>query len=701
MARPFAVIGLAFLTALWAFCNTGEGVAIVCAVLFAVLTAISLSVRSLRKTVVYPCACVAVLASCVSFITATETSVKPLQKLDGQTVTVTAHMTDLPKYTDTYTIYSVQTDSVNGQPMSFPMAVYCEDNSAKLSDVLAFRSTLRVGSLTTTYVYDGLQIIPHKQTLTSRMLGIRQYVVRTLTQELPGATGAVLSAMLTGDTDIIPSETYTYMRNSGILHLFSVSGFHLSVFSMALLKLLDRRNVPRVVSSVSAGVPVLFLTLVTGGSSSTVRAAVMLLVMLLGRCLFRRADALNSLGLSVLLLCLADPMRASDVGLLLSVLGVLSILLITPVMSRCEKKLRFGVFRVVVSAMFISATVGLVTLPVSLLVFGSVSLVAPLANACILPVAECAMVLAAVGVLLSTWHPLLFLQKTILLIAGLMTRYCKAVSDFFGGLRFSSMKTPFEAAGIWVAGILVLAAVALLLTMEKRRKLLATSVIAVFTVLFSTAYCLYSESGNVHITVLDSGNATAVLLQSDGESALIGSANPYRLRRYTDRLDFLLIPSVQSTFSGNARSVVRSIPTDAVFVPKRSVQTLPLYLDCDPTVTTACRKTVGQIQLDYFCGTQASGVRLTVYGKRMLLLFSPGAHTQQQPFAHQSHDILYTRNDLPMDISAQDFGIVIVSCDAKRADSLPGGRNVYATAGYGDLCLTVSREGLIRLKRGV
>lgn len=699
MARPFAVIGLTFLTALWAFGNTGEGVAIVCAGVFALLTVVSLSVKKLRKTIVFPCAFAAVLASCVSFITAAETSVKPLQELDGQTVTIAAHMTDLPKYTDAYTIYIVQTDSVDGRPIPFPMNVYCEDNSAKLSDVLVFRSTIRVGSTASAYVRDGLQIIPHKETLRSRMLGIRQYVVQTLSRALPGTTGAVLCAMLTGNSDDIPTEHYVRMRNSGILHLFSVSGFHLSVFSLALLKFLEKRKVPRVMSSVSAGVLVLFFTLVTGCAKPTIRAAIMLLVMLLGRCFFRRADALNSLGLSVLLLCLADPMCASDVGLLLSVLGLLSILIIAPVMDRCEKKLRFGLLRIVVSAMLISSTVGLVTLPVSLLLFGSVSLVAPLVNACILPAAECAMILAALGVLFSAWHPLLFLQKAVFLIAGLLSKYCVAVSDFFGGLRFSSMETPFDAAGIWIAGVLVLLAVSLLLTMPKRRKLMLTASVAAASLVLSGAYCLYSENGNVRITVLDAGNATSVLVQSDGETALIGSANAYRLRQYTDDLQLFLLPCLQATESADAVSVVRKIPTAKVIVPQRAVQTLPLFLDADPVVTTTCRETVGRVQLDYFYEKDASAVRLTMYGKSMLLLFAPGAQVQKQPLTRLSSDILFTRNDLPLGLSADDFGLTIVSCDAARSVVLPRAENILLTAGRGDIQLTVSREGLIHIER--
>lgn len=699
MARPFALIGLTFLTVLWVLGNLGETAAVVCAVLFAVLTVICLSVRSLRKAIVWPCAFVAALAACVSFITATETTVKPVQKLDGKTVSVTAHMTDLPKKVGAYTLYTVQTDTVNGQPMSFPMEVFAENGEGDFSDVLAFRSKIYVGQSAKTYPRDPLQWVGHKETLTSRMLRIRQYTENTTVQTVPGVFGAVLQALLTGNTDAIPSDTFSRMRACGILHIFSVSGFHLSVFSFALLSILDKHKVNHILSSVLAAMLVLFLALVTGCSKPAVRAAIMLLVMLLGRCIFRRADALNSLGLAVLLLCMADPLCAVEAGLLLSVLGVLAVILFAGFAEKISAKLPFRPLRAFLSVLILSALIQLMTLPVFVLYFGSVSLVAPLTNACLLPAAEWAMVLAALGVLFSLWHPLLFLQKAVFFLSGLLAKYCVAVSDFFGGLSFSALKTDQDASNIWLAGVLVLLAVSLLLTMKTRRRILCTASVAVGTVLLSAAFCLYSESGNVRITVLDAGNATSVLVQSDGESALIGSANTYRLRQYTDDLQLLLLPGLQATENADAVSVVRKIPTAKVIVPQRAVQTLPLFLDADPVVTTTCRETVGCVQLDYFYEKDASAVRLTMYGRSMLLLFAPGADVQKQPLTRLSSDILYSRNDLPLGLSTDDFGLTIVSCDADRSAVLPKSENVLLTAGRGDIQLTISREGLIHIER--
>ena len=134
-------------------------------------------------------------------------------------------------------------------------------------------------------------------------------------------------------------------------------------------------------------------------------------------------------------------------------------------------------------------------------------------------------------------------------------------------------------------------------------------------------------------------------------------------------------------------------------MPQRAVQTLPLFLDADPVVTTTCRETVGRVQLDYFYEKDASAVRLTMYGKSMLLLFAPGAQVQKQPLTRLPSDILFTRNDLPLGLSADDFGLTIVSCDAARSAVLPRAENILLTAGRGDIQLTVSREGLIHIER--
>ena len=59
--------------------------------------------------------------------------------------------------------------------------------------------------------------------------GARQAVVERTFAVLPGATGAVTGALLTGEQGAIPPDAMGWMRDSGLAHLLSISGLHVSL----------------------------------------------------------------------------------------------------------------------------------------------------------------------------------------------------------------------------------------------------------------------------------------------------------------------------------------------------------------------------------------------------------------------------------------------------------------------------------------
>lgn len=61
-----------------------------------------------------------------------------------------------------------------------------------------------------------------------------------------------------------------------------------------------------------------------------VRAGILCIVVLLGSCVKRRADSLNSMGLALILLLAADPYAAYDIGLQLSFAACLGLLWLYP-----------------------------------------------------------------------------------------------------------------------------------------------------------------------------------------------------------------------------------------------------------------------------------------------------------------------------------------------------------------------------------
>lgn len=142
----------------------------------------------------------------------------------------------------------------------------------------------------------------------------------------PRATG-LARALVLGESDLDEDDARAF-RDSGLSHLLAVSGMHLVVavngLVVALTALLARirafavRVVPRRAASIVGLVFCWIYCDFSGGSGSAVRAACMLSVQLLAIALGRRARALRTLGWSVLLVALVDPMCVRDVSFLLS-----------------------------------------------------------------------------------------------------------------------------------------------------------------------------------------------------------------------------------------------------------------------------------------------------------------------------------------------------------------------------------------------
>lgn len=66
------------------------------------------------------------------------------------------------------------------------------------------------------------------------MASLRYRVAARIRQSLPGQTGAVAAALLTGDRSAISQSTLHSMRDSGLAHLLAISGLHLGLVAATL-----------------------------------------------------------------------------------------------------------------------------------------------------------------------------------------------------------------------------------------------------------------------------------------------------------------------------------------------------------------------------------------------------------------------------------------------------------------------------------
>ncbi len=174
----------------------------------------------------------------------------------------------------------------------------------------------------------------HGNFFKSQALDLRRYFLDKLQSYgfSPSAFG-VAAALLLGASDHLDPGTIQSYSASGTLHVLSVSGMHVALVYIVLLKLLaplDRRRKLKGLSILLQLVFLWFYATLTGLCPSVLRSVTMLSVIIAGRAFNRNAHILNSLSASALILLLFDPMLLFDIGFQLSYLAVGGIVMLQP-----------------------------------------------------------------------------------------------------------------------------------------------------------------------------------------------------------------------------------------------------------------------------------------------------------------------------------------------------------------------------------
>ena len=155
---------------------------------------------------------------------------------------------------------------------------------------------------------------------------LRRQAARGFSQHLPGEEAALLQTMLLGtESDLSQQATLDFQR-TGTTHLLVISGLHLTILAGFLSLVLGALPLDRVARNLLLIALLLGFLAVTGFPVSAQRAGLMQILFYLGGCFGRRPEGCNSLGFSVLCICLSDPFSGGDLGFALSVMSTLGLL---------------------------------------------------------------------------------------------------------------------------------------------------------------------------------------------------------------------------------------------------------------------------------------------------------------------------------------------------------------------------------------
>jgi len=330
---------------------------------------------------------------------------------------------------------------------------------------------------------------------------------------------SVLKALVLGYDDDVSDEVILTYSATGVMHILSVSGLHIGVVYLVLRHLLSFLNGNRKKELIKLILLIVFLwtyALITGFSSSVVRAALMFSVFSIGTYYKFFNNIFNILSFSAFILLVIDPFYMANVGFQLSYFALLGILLIQPLFAKWYSSQNYLVnFIYSTSTVSIAATLG--TLSFNLYYYHQFPLYFIPANIIAIPLST---LIIYGGFLLI---PLTFLGKIGELFSVLLTKIITFLNyslDFIDSFPNSNLQ-PISFTKM--EGIILIAAT-FFLTMfyyHKSKKLLYAfiSVSIIFTVY--TSYIFYEKSNTSQLIVYKIKNQTAIEVSSKKESLFI------------------------------------------------------------------------------------------------------------------------------------------------------------------------------------
>ncbi len=396
-----------------------------------------------------------------------------------------------------------------------------------------------------------------------------------------------------------PDEIKQSFINSGLLHLLAASGLNVALIFGIWWFLAQNLRLPYIVSIWGGVFFIILYTFMTGFPPSVLRAAIMLLFVLLGKLIDRDSKPVALVFLVGFLMLLFEPLMFCDVGFQLSFVVTIGLIVtIEPInekLNTIQKSfidkvksrpylLRIFLFSIspkaLMAAFLVPLCAQLYVAGLQMYYFNTFTPWSLFANLCVVPFIG---IISFLGFVSSILGAIPYLGDKIIVLFDFVVNPLLVllvnISNFFSGFEYSVITTP--SPGVLQ---LVLFWTFLILLVEnikanfKNKKFLA-AVFTVAVIFFATFIKLPQK--DFEMLVFDTGNADCILLKSPrGKYIMIDTAMaPYRgisnaktiMEEYfkdknIKELEILIITHFDIDHCGGAKDILNDMKVNKVYL---------------------------------------------------------------------------------------------------------------------------------------
>lgn len=338
---------------------------------------------------------------------------------------------------------------------------------------------------------------------------IRNDIIKAHAKCLKSPNLELLGGMVFGDDAVsTPNELKTSFQHSGLLHLLAASGMNVALIYGIWFFIMQKFKVPFKINVASGIFIIIFYALMTGMGPSVVRAAFMLIFILLGKLIDRDAHSVSLLSFVALLMLIYNPAYINDVSFQLSFVVTFGLLIMAPVVFERTKKIPNWLS----GAIFVPIIAQIWVAPIQMYYFNSFSLYSVFANIVILPFVTLISFGGFISAVLVLIKPLA--NQICLIFDFILNPFLNitvGISDYFAKLPHSLVQMP-QPNFLQIFLYYTIALLTTLLLKVGKNKKLTIAIILCFIVLMIS--CIKSPNHNLETIAFDVQNADAFLIKT-------------------------------------------------------------------------------------------------------------------------------------------------------------------------------------------
>lgn len=281
-----------------------------------------------------------------------------------------------------------------------------------------------------------IKIISHNNghKIKTILFSIKNSLIKKINQIIPPPQSDLASGLILGVRGGFDEDLKQNFIDTGTIHIVALSGYNVSIIAKNIMDFF-KLFFSGAISTVLGIISIILFVILTGASSTALRAGIMAIIMLLGKLSGRNYLAFRTLIIAGLLMFAYNPMVITDMSFQLSFLATAGVLLITPLVINWFKfiPMKFGLREL------FSTTIGAMisVLPVILYSTGIFSLVSPFANILIIPVIPPTMLFVFLTGVLNFISPVIAVPFG--LVSNFLLQYILFIVEKFSDFILSSI----------------------------------------------------------------------------------------------------------------------------------------------------------------------------------------------------------------------------------------------------------------------